>query len=270
MSYKPMAWQSVFPAPKKRRRSHEEVMAQQEKNHALAMEYKSASPNRRSEILQEYYDGNKYWVCSWPRWSHEHWAELTQIFVSYWHEAFMRYNPTTEKSVFNFFMDRLYKAAASQDYRRWIQKEALNSAYEFNRDEVDKHREGKARKEFFIHPQSDFDRAVLRTKLCRNLDTKEIDLLERHFFQNEKLVDIMKEDFKAKRNDYTVKQISQAAYNFKKRSYEELLDKLYLNVTKQELKDLVSQNDSDHPAKMETVYNTKCRQKRLKLVEENV
>lgn len=263
MSYKPMAWQSVFPAPTKKRRSHEEVMEQQKKNHALAMEYKTASPQRRQEILQEYYDGNKFWICSWPRWDREHWAELTQIFVSYWHEAFMRYNPTTEKSVFNFFMDRLYKSTASQEYRRWINKEARNTTYEFDREEgTDKRQEGKTRKEFFIHPQSDFDRAVLRSKLCRNLDSKEIDIVERHFFGNENIVDMLKDQFTAEGKSFDVKKISQAAYNFKKRTYEGLLDKLYLNVKREELEELISQNDADHPPKLETVYNCKGRHKR--------
>lgn len=265
MKYKPSAWQSVFP-PKRKRRTSEEVQAQQLKNKNLAAEYKTASPDRRAEILQEYYDGNKYWVESWPRWSREHWAELTQIFVSYWHEAFMRYNPTSEKSVFNFYMDRLYKSTASQDYKRWIKKEQANEGIEVNNPDL-KDRGEHVRKEFFIHPQSDFDRALLRSKLCRNLDSHEMDVVERHFFENEALVDIIREKLSAEKGGYTIKQLSQAAYNFKKKNYEKILDKLSLNVSRDELRDLARQNCEDHPQKFETIYNTKYRREKYVLDE---
>lgn len=259
-----MAWQSTLNYPKKqKRRTSEEVYAQNKKNNDLAAEYKTASPWRRAEIFEEYYEGNQYWIRSWPRWDAEHWNELTQIFVSYWHEAFMRYSPTTERSVFNFFMDRLYKSSASQEYRRWINKEARNTDFEFDREDgSEKRQEGKVRKEFFVHPQSDFDRAILRSKLCRNLDSREIDIVEKHFFGNEKIVDLMKDQFGAENQEFTVKQISQAAYNFKKKHYDALLDKLYLNVSRDELLELASQNDSDHPPKLETIYNTKGRHKK--------
>ena len=86
--------------------------------------------------------------------------------------------------------------------------------------------------------------------------------MERHFFGNENIVDMLKDQFNAEGKSFDVKKISQAAYNFKKRTYEGLLDKLYLNVSREELESLVSQNDADHPAKLETVYNCKGRHKK--------
>lgn len=230
---------------KRKRRSSEEVAAQNKKNNDLAAEYKTATPWRRKEILQEYYDGNRWWVGSWPRWSREHWEELTQIFVSYWHEAFMRYSPQSESSVFNFFMDRIYKSTASQDYKRFLKKtqEGLGLEYEPGV----KGEELKPRKEIFLDTRSDLDRARLRVKLCRNLDTAELDLVDAHFFSGESLYELVKKESLAAGKELSIKQISQAAYNFKRRVYDRLLDKLYLNVTKQELMDNASKPVQRHP-----------------------
>jgi hypothetical protein len=259
MSYSPTTVNSCVNT-KQGRKTKEEILYWEGHNKELVAEYKTASPRRRGEIFSEYYEGNKFFLTYWGRWEREHWAELTQIFVSYWHEAFMGYNPTSEKSVFNFYMDRKYKARASMAYRYWIRKESKNVDYEFSDDDTKKVR--NVRKELFIHPQSDFDRSLLRTKLCRNLDKKEIDLVEKIFFENESLVDIVKDQFASKGKQFTVKQISQASYNFKKRTYESLLDKLYLNVSREDLETLASQNDEDHPPRMETIYNTKFRRER--------
>ena len=76
------------------------------------------------------------------------------------------------------------------------------------------------------------------------------------------MVDIVKDQFAAEGKNFTVKQISQASYNFKKRTYEAILDKLYLNIGREELECLASQNDADHPARVETIYNTKFRREK--------
>lgn len=225
MSYRPMAWKVL---PKRRRRTSEEVFAQNKRNNDLALEYKTASPRRRGEIFQQYYDENQYWTLAWPRWSREHWEELTQIYVSYWHVAFMRYTPRTEGSVFNFYMNMVYKSKASREYEDWLEKDRnLGLTFKVQGDELE-------RKETFIHPQSEWDRNVLREKLCRSLDRQERTIVSEYFFGDKALTEIRK----------TETDLSQTGFY---KRYQKMLDKMALSVSKEELQEIAAQKVDKHP-----------------------
>jgi hypothetical protein len=226
------------------RKSKEEVARQNKINNALAAEYKTASQSRRTKIMDEYYHGNEGFVKIWPKWDRCHWEDLTQIFATYWHAAFMRYTPYSEDSVFNFFMERLYKARASRDFRQFLHKQSKGTGTEF----IFSNGDVKERSELFVHPQSDYDRAELRLKLSRSLDEHEKNILDSYFFGEKTLDQVFEE------SDYDLNKIGKrsnipgksARYDFNKK-YEAMLDKMYLNTSKEELRQIIPTHEELHP-----------------------
>ncbi len=163
-------------------KSWHNVMGQNENNNRLAAEYKTATDERRQEIFEEYYANNELFITTWKRWEREHWAELTQNFVTLWHTYFSRYTPTSDKSVFNFYMDQTAKRHAAEDYKRFIQRTNCWTGYESRPGDEYKSESGRYRKELYVHPTSASDVATLKSQLCRNLDTKEQQIMEHYFF----------------------------------------------------------------------------------------
>lgn len=231
MNFKPFNYKRFPMSPaRSKRRTKEEIIAQNKANNDLCAEYKTASPKRRGQIFQEYYEGNISWTNYWSRWSREHWEELTQIYVSYWHEAFMRYTPKSEASVFNFYMNLVYKSKASRAYEDWLEKDRnmeLTYSMRDNGKDLD-------RKETFIHPQSEWDREILRDKLCRKLDTQEANIVSGYFFGDRDLSEIRKKDT----------DLSETGFY---KRYQKMLNKLIVNVTREELYEIASQKVDKHP-----------------------
>lgn len=243
MTFKPRFYTTVGEA-KKKRRTKEEVEEQNRRNNELAAEYKTASQKRRQEIFEEYYSGNKFWIGTWRNWDFTHWAELTQIFVSYWHEAFMAYTPFTEKSIFNFYMDRMYKSRASRDHRFFLERNNRCTNLEFTFQDNDE----KPRRELFIHPQSEYDIADLRRKLVRSLDSQERSVVEGYFFGDNTLEEVIESviEIPETAGKRSTSPLAAARYQFKKK-YDGLLDKLYLRLNKEDLRAMCSNSRFEHP-----------------------
>lgn len=161
-------------------------------NNALALEYKTASDERRSEIFEIYYAENERFVCSWPRWHREHWAELTQMFATHWHRAFIEYTPVNDKSVFNCYMQVRFKRWASEDYKAYLMKSSGWTSTEWGCDADEK----QLRKELWIHPTSSLDKDRLREKLNRVLDDREKIILDKHFYEGQSHSEVMLSDFR--------------------------------------------------------------------------
>lgn len=80
-----------------KRGSKVEVLSKEEikeRNLALVMEYKSATPKRRGEILSEYYHLNLRFVTYFPKFHGDYREEIINTFVTMLPEFFMRFDPT--------------------------------------------------------------------------------------------------------------------------------------------------------------------------------
>ncbi len=204
--------------------------AQNARNNELAAEYKEANDERRTEILTEYYESNEKFVNSWVRWDREHWAELTQMFVTHWHRAFSEYKPYTDTSVFNFYMDQKYKRWASEDYKRWLKRTNFWTGYELSSDGF-KEESSKYRKELYVHPTSESDREILRHQLCRNLDDKERFIINDHFFGDMSHEETAQANFKMGKQGKKSKTpggVSKYSYDYRQ-TVDSLMQKLRTN-----------------------------------------
>lgn len=212
------------------RKSKEEIERQNAVNNALAAEYKHATQERRTEILDEYYHGNEGFIKIWPHWDKQHWEDLTQIFATYWHAAFMRYTPNNESSVFNFYMERMYKSRASRDYRYYLNRQSrtVSTEFEFSNGDV------KEVRELLVHPISTADKSDLKAKLSRCLDDYEKNILEGYFYGDRKLSEIRKTDTKLSPTGFL-------------RRYEKMLTKMMLSVSRDDLRDLAHEVPQLHP-----------------------
>lgn len=212
-------------------------------NIRIVLEYQTATPWRRKEIFEEYYRTNEYWINRWPRWDHVHWDELTQIYVSHWHEYFMRYKKTSEKSVFNFYMENCCRSRASGDYISWLEK----GRRLFNPESLPKERKLK---ESFVNPQSEYDKAVLRARLNRCLDSKDMEVLTQHVYGDRDLNEIMGDELEELGELVTPKAVYARTNHFKRYRLRELRDRLSLFTSPEELYDLISAQDIEHPLAM--------------------
>jgi hypothetical protein len=209
-------------------------------NIRIVLEYQTATPWRRAEIFEEYYKNNVKWITRWPRWDYQHWDELTQIYVSYWHEYFMRYKKTSEKSVFNFYMENCCRSRASKDYISWLEK----GRRLFNPENLPQEQKLK---ESFVNPQSEYDKAVLRTRLNRCLDSKDMDALKEHVYGDRELNEIMGDELKALGELVTPKACYARTNHFKRYRLRDLRDRLSMFTSPEELYDLISAQDIEHP-----------------------
>lgn len=85
------------------------------KNVELVVEYKTASADRRGEILNEYFELNRSFVNYFPKFFGNYRDEIINIFVSMWPEAFMNFDPARDVDV-NSYLSMFVKKHAIREF----------------------------------------------------------------------------------------------------------------------------------------------------------
>lgn len=86
-----------------------------QRNIDLVVEYKTATPARQGEILNEYYELNRSFVNYFPNFYGSHRDEIINTFVSYWPEAFNLFDPSRDVDI-NSFLSMFYKKKAVREF----------------------------------------------------------------------------------------------------------------------------------------------------------
>jgi hypothetical protein len=210
-------------------------------NETLARAYKVASPAVKQAILRRYFEANESFVTScWRKWRREFWPELTQIFVSKWHEAFENYAPETDESIFNCYMDRKYKWATSEELKKWLKREALHEEL------APALPDGSVLERPELSTWADeLNKAVvaLYTTLASGLDKQELVVLNEHFFGDKPLGEIIREA-PAKWRGSVKGNPTPGTLSFKER-YDWLIEKWQDRVSQQYLWDICQLRDND-------------------------
>lgn len=85
------------------------------RNLELVMEYKTASPGRRSEILSEYFDLNRSFCTYFPKFREDYREEIINTFISMLPDFFLKYNPDKGTEI-NSYLSMFCKKEAIRDF----------------------------------------------------------------------------------------------------------------------------------------------------------